>query len=246
MPLSDGSAIKLTTRPLRPDPGRSIQAEGIAPDIELPFIPPPRTAGRDSFRGRADLSKHLDNPNGNGQHAGLPSADIKDILEKDSQRSDWDAWSGPVLPITQRCQLSSGAAWSSRFRSSPPMPPKKRRGISKKATVFLVLREITAGCRGSAHWPDPVPHPACCPTTSGNEAAALRWRSSSVAPRPSTTPTVPEQPSQPSVPWTRPKTPIRGAADTAPPLTYEAVADDFKPGSVMRISHPQRPEQLTP
>ncbi len=84
MPLSDGSAIKLTIALYYTPAGRSIQAEGIAPDIELPFIPPTKdNEERDSFR-EADLSKHLDNPNGNGQHRAA-DADIKDILEKDNQ-----------------------------------------------------------------------------------------------------------------------------------------------------------------
>ncbi len=84
MPLSDGSAVKLTIALYYTPGGRSIQAEGIAPDIELPFIPPVKdTEDRDAFR-EADLSKHLDNPNGNGQR-GAASADVKDILEKDNQ-----------------------------------------------------------------------------------------------------------------------------------------------------------------
>lgn len=51
MPLSDGSAVKLTIALYYTPGGRSIQAEGIAPDIELPFIPPVKdTEDRDAFR----------------------------------------------------------------------------------------------------------------------------------------------------------------------------------------------------
>lgn len=84
MPLSDGSAIKLTIALYYTPAGRSIQAEGIAPDIELPFIPPTTEAeDRDAFR-EADLSKHLDKPNANGQRRDA-NGDIKDLLEKDNQ-----------------------------------------------------------------------------------------------------------------------------------------------------------------
>src|SRR3972149_3375463 len=60
IPLSDGSAIRLTTSKYYTPSGRSIQATGIVPDI---VAEDPATAGMDNaFRLReADLDKHLSN-----------------------------------------------------------------------------------------------------------------------------------------------------------------------------------------
>lgn len=84
MPLSDGSAVKLTIALYYTPNGRSIQAEGIDPDVELPFVVATETeAEKGEFR-EANLSKHLDNPNGES----LPSIsemDSKEALAKDNQ-----------------------------------------------------------------------------------------------------------------------------------------------------------------
>lgn len=84
MPLSDGSAVKLTIALYYTPNGRSIQAEGIDPDVELPFVvaaedaTPPR-----DFR-EANLSKHLDNPN--GETALNPEElEAKEALARDNQ-----------------------------------------------------------------------------------------------------------------------------------------------------------------
>jgi len=82
MPLSDGSAVKLTIALYYTPSGRSIQASGIEPDLEMPFIPVPDDAGeQDDFR-EANLSKHLDNPNG---MASPQSKEVKEALIKDNQ-----------------------------------------------------------------------------------------------------------------------------------------------------------------
>ncbi len=84
MPLSDGSAVKLTIALYYTPNGRSIQAEGIDPDVELPFVVATESeAEKGEFR-EANLSKHLDNPNGET----LPSIsemDSKEALAKDNQ-----------------------------------------------------------------------------------------------------------------------------------------------------------------
>lgn len=83
MPLSDGSAVKLTIALYYTPEGRSIQAEGIAPDIELPFVAPTKNTTDEDFR-EADLSKHIDNPNAPGGR-GAAAVSAKEILEKDNQ-----------------------------------------------------------------------------------------------------------------------------------------------------------------
>jgi carboxyl-terminal processing protease len=84
MPLSDGSAVKLTIALYYTPNGRSIQAEGIDPDVELPFVAAEEeTADRQEFR-EANLSKHLDNPNGDAE-LGTEELEARDALAKDNQ-----------------------------------------------------------------------------------------------------------------------------------------------------------------
>lgn len=65
LPLSSNSALKLTTARYYTPSGRSIQAEGITPDIELePLeLSAKKKKGIDPLK-EADLSGHLDNGNG--------------------------------------------------------------------------------------------------------------------------------------------------------------------------------------
>ncbi len=84
MPLSDGSAVKLTIALYYTPNGRSIQAEGIDPDVELPFVAAAEEgAERQDFR-EANLSKHLDNPNGDGE-LGTEELEAREALAKDNQ-----------------------------------------------------------------------------------------------------------------------------------------------------------------
>lgn len=68
LPLDEKTAVKLTTARYFTPSGRSIQAEGIAPDIELKALKVKgEEEAEDAFDplSEADLSKHLSNPNGN-------------------------------------------------------------------------------------------------------------------------------------------------------------------------------------
>lgn len=64
LPISENSALKLTTARYFTPKGRSIQAEGIQPDVPLERVQ--LTAVEQSFEplGERDLARHLDNPNG--------------------------------------------------------------------------------------------------------------------------------------------------------------------------------------
>jgi len=62
--LQNGGAVKLTTSRYYTPSGRSIQAEGIVPDIVLPQIKGDKVETEDGRVKEADLSGHLDNPNG--------------------------------------------------------------------------------------------------------------------------------------------------------------------------------------
>jgi carboxyl-terminal processing protease len=63
IPLSDGSGLRLTTAMYYTPSGRSIQASGISPDIELKFIPPPAEEGKEGSQviREKDLKGHMSN-----------------------------------------------------------------------------------------------------------------------------------------------------------------------------------------
>lgn len=89
IPLADGSGIKLTTALYYTPNGRSIQAEGIIPDLEIPFIAPPSDEDselrrRFTFRER-DLSRHLQNNGGSNNKKGKANGKAKEMLENDNQ-----------------------------------------------------------------------------------------------------------------------------------------------------------------
>ena len=62
IPLADGSALKLTVALYYTPSGSSIQAEGIVPDIEVPFEAPVRTDETDArlLLREKDLNRHLE------------------------------------------------------------------------------------------------------------------------------------------------------------------------------------------
>ncbi len=64
LPVNQKTAIKLTTARYFTPNGRSIQAEGIVPDIILPNLKLAKAEGGDSTLKEAQLVHHLDNPNG--------------------------------------------------------------------------------------------------------------------------------------------------------------------------------------
>jgi len=65
IPVADNMALKLTTARYFTPSGRSIQAEGIVPDISLEpvKVEPSEKAGKDQIK-EADLARHLTNGNG--------------------------------------------------------------------------------------------------------------------------------------------------------------------------------------
>ncbi len=61
LPLSDGSALRLTTARYYTPSGRSIQLSGIQPDVEVPFIPPQKKKkeNKKHFLREIDLERHM-------------------------------------------------------------------------------------------------------------------------------------------------------------------------------------------
>ncbi len=70
--LANGGAIKLTTARYFTPSGRSIQAEGIVPDIELPALKVDPIEDNGLGVKESDLAGHLDNPNGKNGKADAP------------------------------------------------------------------------------------------------------------------------------------------------------------------------------
>lgn len=86
-PISNGSALKITTARYFTPNGRSIQETGITPDI----ISPPTKAEAIPERSRTreiDLDGHLANPTANDKGDSLKNSKLADVLKKDSQLRD--------------------------------------------------------------------------------------------------------------------------------------------------------------
>jgi carboxyl-terminal processing protease len=94
LPLSDGSGLRLTTAMYYTPSGRSIQASGIVPDVELKFeVPTPdegKEKGRTTIR-EIDLRGHM--PNGTGEETRPEKTTeeketekkVKNLIENDNQ-----------------------------------------------------------------------------------------------------------------------------------------------------------------
>ncbi len=89
LPLGNGTAVKLTTARYYTPNGRSIQAEGIEPDIK---VKPLKVTAGDSnadadFVKEADLTGHLRNDKSNGEKSDAGKADA-DLAQSDYQLSE--------------------------------------------------------------------------------------------------------------------------------------------------------------
>jgi len=93
IPLSDGSGLRLTTAMYYTPSGRSIQASGIEPDVEVKFIPPVEEDAKEKARmvREKDLKGHLPGDSGEDLDADKRTEEkqndkrAKELLEKDNQ-----------------------------------------------------------------------------------------------------------------------------------------------------------------
>ena len=85
--LPDGSGIKLTVARYYTPSGLSIQADGIAPDIEMPFeAPAEKDPNSPSWQIREqNLARHLENENGSKDKAKPVDEEVAKFLEQDNQ-----------------------------------------------------------------------------------------------------------------------------------------------------------------
>jgi len=84
LPLSDSRAVKLTTALYFTPEGRSIQAQGIAPDI---LVKRAKVTAYDtsSNLSEADLAGHLDNAGGNDEQSDAAEKTAATLLSTDNQ-----------------------------------------------------------------------------------------------------------------------------------------------------------------
>lgn len=91
IPLSDGSGIRLTTAKYYTPNGRSIQASGISPDVEMSFVPPPEVNKETGEIIREkDLKGHMENDQDRSEpeksdEEKEAEKKVKTLLEKDNQ-----------------------------------------------------------------------------------------------------------------------------------------------------------------
>ena len=89
-PMPEGTGIKLTTALYYTPSGRSIQAEGIRPDLEIPFV---QTTEEDKTKDHSQLREqnlnlHLENPVNGNTTTGRPipgHETTRELLDKDNQ-----------------------------------------------------------------------------------------------------------------------------------------------------------------
>ena len=93
LPLSDGSALRLTTALYYTPSGKSIQSSGIVPDIEIPFLAPdekpekasPRFIREENLKGH--IAVETENSTGASEKGSAKEKDekVKTLLENDNQ-----------------------------------------------------------------------------------------------------------------------------------------------------------------
>lgn len=88
IPLADESGIKLTTALYYTPKGRSIQAQGIEPDMAVPFEIPREDEGKPGMGAlrEEDLTRHIENLNGKAQNGTEGrNREAADLLGRDNQ-----------------------------------------------------------------------------------------------------------------------------------------------------------------
>lgn len=124
LPLNAGKGIKLTTARYYTPSGRSIQAEGIKPDI---VVNPARVSvleGGLSVR-EADLQGHLGNDGKAAEKAAADSkakADSKTLVEQDYQ-------------LNEALNILKAAAWSTLPTVAPVAPPVEKAALARTSTA---------------------------------------------------------------------------------------------------------------
>ena len=105
IPLPDGAGLRMTTARYYTPKGRSIQATGITPDVEVAYIDYEPTEERDdtsSFVREEDLNNHITNPE-EQEERGAPeiNEEVENLLKNDNQlRSAFNILKSLVLYVS--------------------------------------------------------------------------------------------------------------------------------------------------
>lgn len=113
LPLASGEAIKLTTALYYTPSGRSIQAEGIEPDVQLQAAELKPIGGYDRSLTEADLPGHLGNGNGRAPSAPADGADAAAPVSSSDPTRDFVL--GEALNI-----LKALARWNAHGAAEAP------------------------------------------------------------------------------------------------------------------------------
>jgi carboxyl-terminal processing protease len=87
IPINERTALKLTTARYFTPSGRSIQADGIKPDIELAEVKVAKSAESGAKLRESDLGGHLVNPNGTPK-SGDRKEDEAPLVEQDFELAE--------------------------------------------------------------------------------------------------------------------------------------------------------------
>ncbi len=116
-PLGGNGGIRLTTARYFTPSGRSIQAQGIVPDIEVKQDIPDEFKGKDETKGEAGLRGHLSNTSTKDEERGGSSAYIPPDTKKDKQlyaafevlRGEWKGVESLKMPEVAEAKPAEGA-----------------------------------------------------------------------------------------------------------------------------------------
>lgn len=110
LPTSSGGAVKLTTARYYTPSGRSIQAEGIAPDVPISRIKL-EAAAQSEFGPlkEADLTNHLENPKAGPKEQKAPAKELPDIKEAPKTKEEIEeALALQDYPLNEALNLLKG------------------------------------------------------------------------------------------------------------------------------------------
>ncbi|MFW2365717.1 MAG: S41 family peptidase [Desulforhopalus sp.] len=88
IPLPDGAGLRMTTAKYYTPDDRSIQALGIIPDVEVPFVPcapPEKSTPKRKLIKEADLVNHLPGAEDDTESEGIQAKELEERLQIDNQ-----------------------------------------------------------------------------------------------------------------------------------------------------------------
>ena len=118
MPMSNKAAIKITTARYFTPSGRSIQAEGIVPDVVIDKLKVTEMGADEGlFVKEVELSRHLSNPNAGPEKAGEKPAENAD---KPASRDEKAALAKADYEVFEALNLLKGMALVQQRQTAAP------------------------------------------------------------------------------------------------------------------------------